>query len=445
LPSNRSDAGPDAAPARLLTLHHRGEILLAFFWFLTGMLTALGALILILPWLRKVPLLGPLPPASWQVALSIFVVVAAGLGVYQWLGQKDLSHSRASAVDRGFREALGAFNTEPTPANTAPSGAGPMSGAIAALESRLAKGGGSAEDWELLAKSYEFLGRPDEAASARARKLPPLAASDGEPAGPAAMAPPPVAPTLSAESLQLLAKASSARQNKQMKQAAAIYTQLAARGQMNADSWADYADAVASVQGGKIAGEPESYIAKSLALNPQHPKALWLKASADQEAGRYAAAVAAWQQLQAVLPADSADAKIVAANLQQDLKLAGAAPAVASAMTVSGEISLSSALSAKVTSGATLFIVAKSIDSPGAPVAVLRAKVGAWPLKFTLDDSQSMLPGRNLSSAGRVTIEARISRSGQPLPAAGDLQGSSGIVNPADHQPLKILIDREIT
>jgi cytochrome c-type biogenesis protein CcmH len=418
----------------------------AFFWFLTGVLTALGALILVLPWLRKAPLLGPLPPASWLVAISAFVVVAVGLGAYQLLGQKDLSHSRAPAADGGFREALGAFNLEPSPANTAPSGAGPMSGAIAALELRLAKGGGSAEDWELLAKSYEFLGRPDEAASARARKLPPLAANDGEAAGPAAMAPPPVAPTLSAESLQLLAKASSARQNKQMKQAAAIYAQLAARGQMNADSWADYADAVASVQGSKIAGEPESYIAKALALNPQHPKALWLKASADQEAGRYAAAVAAWQQLQAVLPADSADAKIVAANLQQDLKLASAAPAAASAsaMTVSGEISLSSALSAKVALGATLFIVAKSVDSPGAPVAVLRAKVGAWPLKFTLDDSQSMLPGRNLSSAGRVTIEARISRSGQPLPATGDLQGTSGIVNAADHQPLKILIDHEI-
>ena len=81
---------------------------------------------------------------------------------------------------------------------------------------------------------------------------------------------------------------------------------------------------------------------------------------------------------------------------------------------------------------------------PGVPVAVFRGSVGTWPLKFTLDDSQSMLPGRNLSSAGRVTIEARISQSGQPLPAAGDLQGSTGAINPADHQPLKILIDRII-
>jgi cytochrome c-type biogenesis protein CcmH/NrfG len=423
---------------------------LAFFWFLAGMLTALGALILILPWLRSLPLLGPLPPASWQVAISACVVVAVGLAMYQWLWHPDLSRARAPATADGFREALSAFNNNAAgPVNPAPpSAASSMSSAVAALESRLAKGGGSADDWELLAKSFEFLGRADEAALARARKLPPLPTSDAEGTGPAVSsvpaAAPLAAPTLSAESLQLLAKANSARQNKQMKQAAAIYAQLAARGQMNADGWADYADAVAWTQGGRLAGEPETYIAKSLALNPQHPKALWLKASADQEAGRYAAAVAGWRQLQALLGTNSADAKIVAANLQQDMKLAGLA-AAASTITVSGEVSLAPALSAKAAAGATLFIVAKSVDSPGAPVAVLRGKVGDWPLKFTLDDSQSMLPGRNLSSAGPVTIEARISQSGQPLPAAGDLQGTTGPINPADHQLLKILIDREIT
>jgi len=92
-----------------------------------------------------------------------------------------------------------------------------------------------------------------------------------------------------------------------------------------------------------------------------------------------------------------------------------------------------------------LFIVAKSVDSPGAPVAVYRGSVGAWPVTFTLDDSQSMLPGRNLSSAGRVTIEARISQSGQAVPASGDLRGSSGVINPADRHPLKILIDEVIS
>src|SRR6202035_4410939 len=140
------------------------------------------------------------------------------------------------------------------------------------------------------------------------------------------------------------------------------------RGQMDADSWADFADTAASLQHGKLAGEPETYVDKSLALNPQHPKALWLKASADEEAGRFADAAGVWQRLQAVLPADSADAKVVSANLQQDLKLAGtgvtgSGAAVAGSGTavtgsgtaVSGEVSLAAALSSKAAAGATLF------------------------------------------------------------------------------------------
>jgi cytochrome c-type biogenesis protein CcmH len=328
-----------------------------------------------------------------------------------------------------------------------------MDSAIAALQSRLAKGGGTAADWELLAKSYEFLGRTDDASKARSRQLPRLPSDANEVTAVPDAVLPASAPTLSTDSLQWLAKASAARQKQQLKEAAAIYARLAARGQMNADSWADFADTTASLQRSKLAGEPETYVAKALALNPQHPKALWLKASADEEAGRFAEAAVVWQRLQAVLPADSADAKIVSANLQQDMKLAGNAVAGSgTAVTepgtaVSGEVSLAAALSSKAATGATLFIVAKSVDSPGPPVAVFRATVAAWPVRFTLDDSQSMLPGRNLSKAGRVTIEARISQSGQPLPSAGDLQGSSGVINPAGRQPqpLKILIDRVIT
>jgi cytochrome c-type biogenesis protein CcmH len=174
---------------------------------------------------------------------------------------------------------------------------------------------------------------------------------------------------------------------------------------------------------------------------------LWLKASADEEAGRWNDAVLVWQKLETVLEPRSADAKIVVANLQHDLKLAASAPTAspaAAGATISGEVALADALSGHVASDATLFVVAKSVDSPGIPLAVLRTAVGTWPVKFTLDDSQAMLPGRNLSSAGRFTIEARISRSGQAMPASGDLQGTSAIINPSAHEPLKILIDRVV-
>jgi hypothetical protein len=280
---------------------------------LAGILSTLATLILLLPWLRTIPRLGPLPSLPWQAGIGAVLMMAAVLGLYRWFGHSDfaaqstaagqpsaLPASNAASAAGAFADAVNQAGNLASPAPKAV--AGSMGTAIASLEGRLAKGGGTADDWELLAKSYEFLGRSGDAAKARARQLPPL----------------PV------------------------------------------------------------------------------------------ESDKTAAAVS----------------KSVAA--------------------VSGEVSLAAGLSAKAAAGATLFIVAKSVDSPGVPVAVFRGSVGTWPVKFTLDDSQSMLPGRNLSSAGRVTIEARVSQSGQPLPAAGDLQGSTGAINPADRQPLKILIDRII-
>jgi len=266
---------------------------LAIFWYVAGVLSTLAVLAVALPWLRAKQGGSSLAP-PWRLIAGAGAVIVAAMLMYRWLGHPELAVS--SPASAPVKEAMAAMSP------TTKANAGSMSSAIASLEARLAKGGGSAGDWDLLAKSYEFLGRPEDAAQARAHKLPPV-------------------------------------------------------------------------------------------------------------------------------PAEEAGTSVAA-------KAPGAS--------VSGEISLDPALKAKATPGATLFILAKSVDSPGAPVAVIRSSVGSWPLKFSLDDSHSMVPGHNLSSAGRVIVEARISKSGQPLPSAGDLQGTTGPINPADHQSLKIVIDKVI-
>jgi hypothetical protein len=309
------------------------------FWFIAGVLTTLALLVVLSPWLRTLPAFASLPAAPWQGSVVAIVVVAALFASYGWLVRPDVADrpssppATAAGAPSGNAGAFGTaakvFGDATSPATgpggaaspTSKPGAGSMDSAIAALEARLAKGGGTPDDWELLAKSFEFLGRPADAAKARAKQLP------------------------------------------------------------------------------SLAGDSKSSVSA---------------------------------------PAASAPAAAASGT-------AAGSPAAGSGVAVSGEVTLAAGLAAKATAGETLFIVAKSVDAPGIPVAVFRGSVGNWPLKFTLDDSQAMMPGRNLSSAGRVTIEARISQKGQPLPAAGDLQGSSGVINPADHQPLKITIDRVIT
>ncbi len=439
------------------------------FWLLAGIVSTLAVLVLLLPWLRSIPALGPLPAVSWPVSLGALVALALVGGVVLKSERAAPAASAGTAAVQpgapsGAMTSAGAGAAAPAgPANTM---GGSMASAIASLESRLAKGGGSADDWELLAKSFEFIGRPADAALARQHKLPalPMAGPDLGQAlqGTAPAAAPVSAPVLTADSLKLLAEADADRRAKKPAAAAAIYARLGAAGQLTADGWADYADTAAGLQGGKLAGQPESFIARALAIDPKQPKALWLAASAAEEGHRWGEAVSDWQRLAALLDPGSADARIVAANLQQDQKqlgapapatadsnfmplaLAGAATLPTGGSSVGGEVTLSDSLAARAASGTTLFIIAKSADAPGPPLAVMRTVAGSWPLRFMLDDSQAMMPGRNLSSAHRVTIEARISRSGQALPSSGDLVGTSSVVSVADHQPLHIVIDKVV-
>jgi cytochrome c-type biogenesis protein CcmH len=111
---------------------------------------------------------------------------------------------------------------------------------------------------------------------------------------------------------------------------------------------------------------------------------------------------------------------------------------------ISGTVEITSKLAHQAATGATLFIYAKQPNTPGPPLAVLRVRAEHWPVTFTLNDGNAMVPGRNLSNAANVQIEARISKNGDALPQSGDLVGSVTSVNPRDGHPVKISIDREI-
>jgi cytochrome c-type biogenesis protein CcmH len=119
----------------------------------------------------------------------------------------------------------------------------------------------------------------------------------------------------------LVAQAESLRRQRKFAEAAEAYQKLIARNAMTADTWADYADALASASS-SLRGQPAAALDRALALDARHPKALWLKASLEHEEQHYADAVKTWQALLAVVPADSSDAKIIRANIDEAGRLA---------------------------------------------------------------------------------------------------------------------------
>jgi hypothetical protein len=154
------------------------------FYFIAGALAIIAVLFVAYPWLAGRPraqLLSALP--RW-VPIVGGVAVAGALALYLMLGSPQLTASDAVAASAAAPPSAGA---SPMAATAAPAAgtpqqrqaAGSMDSAVAGLERRLAAGGGSDADWELLARSYEFLGRPDDAAAARRKQLPASATTGG--------------------------------------------------------------------------------------------------------------------------------------------------------------------------------------------------------------------------------------------------------------------------
>lgn len=119
-----------------------------------------------------------------------------------------------------------------------------------------------------------------------------------------------------------LALAAARRRDRDYAGAREAYSQVIQRNAMTADSWADYADALASMSGGSLGGEAELAIQRALSLDPNHPKALWLEASHAYEEHRYPDALVLWKRLRAALREDSPDAGIVDANIAESAQLA---------------------------------------------------------------------------------------------------------------------------
>jgi cytochrome c-type biogenesis protein CcmH len=219
---------------------------------------------------------------------------------------------------------------------------------------------------------------------------------------------------------------------------------------------ADYADTLGMAQGRTLAGRPLELAREALRIDPMNLKALALAGTAALDSGDFAAAIGHWEKLAAALPPDSADAAQVRSVVEEIRGRAAAAgrperagpKAMAKAPaapgpTVSGSVSLSPALASKVAGTETLFIFARAEGGPRVPLAVVRASARQLPMQFTLDDTQAMAPGMNLSSAQAVRVEARVSRSGNASPQPGDLVGTSGVVKPGA-RGLRIVVDKEL-
>lgn len=216
--------------------------------------------------------------------------------------------------------------------------------------------------------------------------------------------------------------------------------------QTDARLMADYADTLAMQNNRSLEGEPAQWIERALKLEPDNPKALALAGTAAFERRDFPTAVRHWERLAAASPPGSEFLAQLRQGIAEARQQAGMPPAAAptsspaaaaeasaaalgqaaaSAAGVQGSVRLAPALAKQVQPGDTVFIFARAAEGPRMPLAILRHQVKDLPLDFKLDDSTAMAPQMRLSLHPQVVISARISKSGQAVPTAGDLTGQS--------------------
>jgi cytochrome c-type biogenesis protein CcmH len=228
-----------------------------------------------------------------------------------------------------------------------------------------------------------------------------------------------------------------------------------------------YADALAMVHEGQLAGKPKELIQRALELDPNLPQGLWLAGMAADQQADYETAIDYWRRLEPLLKEEPKSLQEVRQLIERAQARAGIstekavtasmgespatstsvevdAPEVSSGKTITVNIALDPAVSQLAALEDALFIFAQALDGPPMPLAAVRKQVKDLPLKITFNDSMAMMPAMRLSNYSEVRIRARISKSGNAKPQSGDLYGELSPVAVEGQDPVHITISERI-
>lgn len=214
-----------------------------------------------------------------------------------------------------------------------------------------------------------------------------------------------------------------------------------------------------------------------LAENPDNQKALWLAGLGAFHDGNQRRALRLWTRLRDSLPegnvrqgvseqiariteAPAPETAAEPAPVPMTNPHAGLSPADTGTQTASQaeepaaeaeedqqgarievSVSVDPSLTGRLSGAETVFIFARAVNGPPAPLAVKRLSASDLPATVILSDGDSMAQGLSLSVFPQVRISARVSRSGNAIASAGDLQGQSGPVTVKETDQVAITID----
>ena len=214
----------------------------------------------------------------------------------------------------------------------------------------------------------------------------------------------------------------------------------------NAQTMVDLGEALLARDNSNIEGRVSALFESALALEPNNASALFYGGIGAFNRGNTDLAADRWEIVLGLNPPQDIRGILeqrIAEWRGESLPTLSTPSVELAGTVVTAEISLTAAALESLPVEASVFIIARDPAQPSPPIAVVRRLLSELPVVVELSDSNSMVPGRNLSAFAEFEVVARVSVSGQPTAQSGDWFAAA-IVKPAEADRITLLIDQQV-
>lgn len=217
-------------------------------------------------------------------------------------------------------------------------------------------------------------------------------------------------------------------------------------------AWGLSAQAAFFLSQGALNPEVSNAIEKARSLNPDEVNSLGLLGIHAFSQQNFEEAIRYWERIVSVAPNHPQIASI-RQGIEQAYQRLGREkpqeqPSEVSGAGVTVRVEIDEAFQGEIPDDTTLFVLARRANVQGGPpLAVARLSAGQLPMEIRLDDRFNMSANAKLSEADEVRLQARLSRSGNARPQAGDWQGEVDQpvpVGDGENEPVTLVIDTQL-
>lgn len=193
-----------------------------------------------------------------------------------------------------------------------------------------------------------------------------------------------------------------------------------------------YIEALYFANHNRLTPEAKQLVQQALKADPNDLKMLNLQALDAYVRGEDGLAIKKWEAILAILPQKDPQRQSVVAAINKAkarMQFKHEKPTIVIPVT----LHLAKSLQRNLPKHAYLMVFAKAKSGSQMPLAILKQPLAGLPTSIRLTDKMAITPSETLNDYHQVIVIARISKTGQARPLAGDLQGQSQPFDPRSH------------